>query len=46
MTTEQAAALSAAVDLVNGGLNSEERINCYAVISNYILKNPPQSTDE
>jgi hypothetical protein len=46
MTTEQASALSAALDLVNGGLDSEECVNCYAVISNYILQNPPKPTDE
>ena len=46
MTDEQKAALAAAVDLANGGLDLEESLLCYTTISNYVLTNPPQTTNE
>jgi hypothetical protein len=46
MTPEQKAALAAAVDLVDGALDLEESLLCYALISDYVLNNPPQTTDE
>lgn len=46
MTDRQKAALAAAVDLVNGGLDLEESLLCYATISDYVLTNPPQTIDE
>ena len=45
MTEEQRVVLEAAIDLVNGDLDTDERINCYAIISNYVLQNPPQPKD-
>jgi hypothetical protein len=46
MTDEQEAVLVAAFDLVNGGLDLEECLHCYAVISKYVIDNPPQPTNE
>ena len=46
MTEEQNAVLEAAVDLVNGGLDTEEALYCYRVISNYVLKNQSNTTNE
>jgi hypothetical protein len=45
MTEEQQIVLEAALDLVNGGLDTEECINCYAIISKYVINNPPQPQD-
>jgi hypothetical protein len=42
MTDEQTAVLTAALDLVNGGLDLEECLDCYRVISKYVMENPPQ----
>ena len=39
MTDTQKEVLSAAVDLVNGGLDMEEALGCYRTISRYVLKN-------
>jgi hypothetical protein len=46
MTDEQEAVLDAAIALANGGLDLEECLHCYAVISNYVINNPPQPSDE
>jgi hypothetical protein len=46
MTEEQEAVLEAALQLANGGLDLEECLQCYAAISDYVLNNPPQTTDE
>jgi hypothetical protein len=46
MTDEQDAVLVAAFDLVNGGLDLEECLHCYAVISRYVTDHPPLKTDE
>jgi hypothetical protein len=46
MTDEQEAVLAAALDLVNGGLDLEECLHCYAVISKYVINNPPKPTNE
>jgi microcompartment protein CcmL/EutN len=46
MTDEQTAVLDAALALVNGGLDLEECLHCYAVISKYVIKNPPQELEE
>ena len=46
MTEEQRVVLEAALDLVNGGLDTEECINCYAIISNYVLQNPSKTKDQ
>jgi len=46
MTKEQRVVLEAAIDLVNGNLDKDERINCYAIISNYVLQNPPKTKDQ
>ena len=37
LTNQQIQVLSAAVDLVNGGLDTEEALFCYKTISNYVL---------
>ena len=41
MTPQQNDVLSAAVDLMNGGLNMEEAFLCYRTISTYVLKTIP-----
>jgi hypothetical protein len=46
MTDEQEAVLDAAITLANGGLDLEECLHCYAVISQYVMEHPPQTTDE
>ena len=46
MTDEQEAVLVAGLDLVNGGLDLEECLYCYAVISKYVIDNPPQPKDQ
>ena len=46
MTEEQRVVLEAALDLVNGGLDLEECLHCYAVISKYVIDNPPQPKDQ
>lgn len=45
MTEEQRVVLEAALDLVNGDLDTDNRINCYAIISKYVINNPPQLQD-
>jgi hypothetical protein len=44
MTPEQEAVLDAALELANGGLDLEECLHCYAVISKYVMDNPPKET--
>ena len=46
MTDEQEDVLNAALELVNGGLDMEECLHCYAVISKYVTDHPPQSTND
>jgi hypothetical protein len=46
MNDEQTAVLNAALALVNGGLDLEECLHCYAVISKYVMENPPQELEE
>ncbi len=41
MTPQQNDVLSAAVDLMNGGLDMEEAFLCYRTISTYVLKTIP-----
>lgn len=41
MTPQQSDVLSAAVDLMNGGLDMEESFLCYRTISTYVLKTIP-----
>jgi hypothetical protein len=41
MTPQQQDVLSAAVDLMNGGLDMEEAFLCYRTISTYVLKTIP-----
>ena len=41
MTPQQNDVLSAAVDLMNGGLDMEEAFLCYRTISAYVLKTIP-----
>ena len=41
MTPQQNDVLSAAVDLMNGGLDLEEAFLCYRTISTYVLKTIP-----
>ncbi len=41
MTPQQRDVLSAAVDLMNGGLDMEEAFLCYRTISTYVLKTIP-----
>lgn len=41
MTPQQNDVLSAAVDLMNGGLDMEETFLCYRTISTYVLKTIP-----
>ena len=45
MTEEQRAVLEAAIDLVNGGLDMEEALYCYRVISNYVLNNTKNTNE-
>ena len=44
MTPEQEAVLDAALELANGDLDLEECLHCYAVISKYVMDNPPKET--
>jgi hypothetical protein len=46
MTEEQRVVLEAAIDLVNGGLDNRESVQCYAIISNYVLQNPPKTKEQ
>lgn len=46
MTEQQKAVLTAAVDLVNGGLDMEESLGCYRVISQYVLNTVPPDAEE
>ena len=46
MTPQQNDVLSAAVDLMNGGLDMEEAFLCYRTISTYVLKTIPPDTGE
>jgi hypothetical protein len=46
VTEEQKIVLQAAVDLVNGGLDAEEAMYCYRVISNYVLHYQTTATNE
>ena len=46
MTEEQRVVLEAAINLVNGGLDNKECVQCYSIISNYVLQNPPQPKDQ
>jgi hypothetical protein len=46
MTEEQRVVLEAAIDLVNGNLDKDKRISCYAIISNYVLQNSPKTKDQ
>ncbi len=41
MTPQQRDVLSAAVDLMHGGLDMEEAFLCYRTISTYVLKTIP-----
>ena len=41
MTPQQNDVLSAAVDLMNGGLDMKESFLCYRTISTYVLKTIP-----
>ena len=41
MTPQQNDVLSAAVDLMNGGLDMREAFFCYRTISTYVLKTIP-----
>ena len=41
MTPQQNDVLQAAVDLVNGGMDTEEALVCYRVISQYVLNTIP-----
>ena len=41
MTPQQNDVLSAAVELMNGGLDMEEAFLCYRTISTYVLKTIP-----
>jgi hypothetical protein len=43
MTEKQRVVLKAAIDLVNGNLDLEESVQCYSIISNYVLQNPPKT---
>lgn len=42
LTTRQLQVLEAAVDLVNGGLDMEEALMCYRIISQYVLSTVPR----
>ena len=44
MTPQQNDVLLAAVDLINGGMDTEEALGCYRVIAQYVVKTiPPDS---
>ena len=46
MTPQQNDVLQAAVDLVNGGMDTEEAVGCYRVISQYVLNTIPPDAGE
>ncbi len=46
MTPQQNAVLLAAVDLVNGGMDMEEALGCYRIISQYVLNTIPPDARE
>ena len=46
MTPQQNDVLQAAVDLVNGGIDTEEAVGCYRVISQYVLYTIPPDAGE
>jgi hypothetical protein len=46
MTPQQNAVLLAAIDLVNGGMDMEEALGCYVVISKYVLNTIPPDAEE
>jgi hypothetical protein len=46
MTPQQNDVLLAAVDLINGGMDTEEALGCYRVIAQYVVKTvPPDSVE-
>jgi hypothetical protein len=46
MTPQQNDVLLAAVDLINGGMDTEEVLGCYRVIAQYVVKTvPPDSVE-
>ncbi len=46
MTPQQNDVLQAAVDLINGGMDTEEALGCYRVIAQYVVKTiPPDSVE-
>ena len=46
MTPQQNNVLQAAVDLINGGMDTEEALGCYRVISQYVLNTIPPDAKE
>ena len=46
MTPQQNDVLQAAVDLINGGMDTEEALGCYRVIAQYVLNTIPPDTGE
>ena len=46
MTPQQNDVLQAAIDLVNGGMDTEEAVGCYRVISQYVLNTIPPDIKE
>jgi len=41
MTPQQNDVLQAAVDLINGGMDTEEALGCYRVIAQYVVNTIP-----
>ena len=46
MTPQQNDVLQAAVDLINGGMDTEEALGCYRAISQYVLNTIPPDAGE
>ena len=46
MTPQQNDVLQATIDLMNGGMDMEEALGCYVVISKYVMNTIPPDTGE
>jgi hypothetical protein len=46
MTPQQNDVLQATIDLMNGGMDTEEALGCYRVISQYVLNTIPPDAGE
>ncbi len=46
MTPQQNDVLQAAVDLINGGMDTREALGCYRVIAQYVVNTIPPDAEE